>query len=164
MAAKGSKYVTKYTPEVHKALVDCIGMGMSKKMACDAAGVTTHCFYIWLRRGRDGELPELAKLFTDVKKAAATGVYSRLKRIEDAAKGGNWQADAWWLERVCPERFGKNRVEVTELLRLLRKMEADRGVPASNHETHQAIGKPGTSPEAMDPEPGPADPGAPEPS
>ena len=39
--------------------------------------------------------------------AKAKGTERRLARIESAGERGLWQADAWYLERTQPERFGR---------------------------------------------------------
>ena len=39
--------------------------------------------------------------------AEAKAIERRLNRIDEAGQNGNWQADAWYLERRYPHLFGK---------------------------------------------------------
>ena len=36
-----------------------------------------------------------------------------MARIRVSGQNGNWKADAWFLERSAPSRWGRTRVEVT---------------------------------------------------
>ena len=40
-------------------------------------------------------------------KYKAYAIALRVENIRQAGVEGNWQADAWWLERVDPENFGR---------------------------------------------------------
>lgn len=89
-----------------------------------------------------------------IKKARATAMQGRLQVIMDAAKGGeeyetqetvtkskdgsitkkvvrkktppNWTAAAWYLERQYCDQFGLNRLDLKELLQLLRAAKKER--------------------------------------
>jgi len=61
--------------------------------------------------GEKGDQP-YAEFFAEIDKAQGLAVATRLNRLQKAAQGGAWQADAWWLERRFPKEFGR-RQEIT---------------------------------------------------
>jgi len=76
-----------------------ISRGMNYAQAADAVGIHRDTLNDWEHTKSD---------FSDaLRKAKAEGINRRLERIERAAKKGDWRADAWWLERVYPDQFGK---------------------------------------------------------
>jgi hypothetical protein len=74
-------------------------------LAAKAAGVSSETFAQWRRKH-----PRFAEL---VQQAIAKGADEHLRRIEKAAEAGDWRASAWYLERILPQHFARNRVEVT---------------------------------------------------
>ena len=73
----------------------------------------------WYARGlgRDPDRP-CTPLFADfahgIEKARGDFVARRIRRIEQAAEGGTWTADAWAVERVDPDTWGrKDRLDVS---------------------------------------------------
>jgi hypothetical protein len=49
-----------------------------------------------------------------VEKARGEFVARRIRRIEQAAEGGTWTADAWAVERVDPDTWGRrDRLDVS---------------------------------------------------
>jgi hypothetical protein len=97
---------TKYTPEVVKLICQMISRGLNYCQAADAAGIHRDTLHEWERQ---------KPAFSDaLKRAKASGVDRRLKRIERAAAKGAWQADAWWLERNHPETWGRKSRETAE--------------------------------------------------
>jgi len=93
-----------HNPERKAAYLQAIRLGANRTAAAQAAGVARTTPYDWL------EDPEFAQQVND---AEATAMRVRLARVEKAAQGGDWRADAWVLERQFPEAFGKHRVEVS---------------------------------------------------
>src|SRR5688572_28894582 len=76
-----------------------IARGLTYSQAAEAAGLHRDTLADW-----EATKPE----FSDaLKRANANGIDRRLARIEKAAVKGNWQADAWWLERNCPQQWGR---------------------------------------------------------
>lgn len=94
---------TKYTSAILKQICDMVGSGMNYTQAAEAAGIHRDTFNEWQNSKSDFSVA--------LKKAKALGIARRLKRIEQAAKKGNWQADAWWLERVCRDQFARTLPE-----------------------------------------------------
>lgn len=96
---------TKYSAKTRDAILAAIAVGCSREQAAAVAGIGERTLYDWLKAK-----PQLSQ---DIEKAEAAGVQARLQRIEQAAQGGAWQADAWWLERRYPEQWGRrDRVNV----------------------------------------------------
>lgn len=97
---------TKFTPQVQQRILDAIALGLTYEQAATSAGIDRFTF----RRWRDSKAPFCA----EVEKAEVAGMAARLSRIQMAAIDGNWQADAWWLERRFPDQWGRReRVDVT---------------------------------------------------
>jgi hypothetical protein len=96
---------TKLTPGVVTKICGMIGRGLNYCQAAEAVGIHRDTFNEWAKTNSD---------FSDaLLRAKGEGIDRRLKRIEQAARKGNWQADAWWLERVCRDQFGRNRLELS---------------------------------------------------
>lgn len=137
---------SKFTEELAQAICDAVASGVPEIIAAQAAGVDKSTVTNWKK-----SKPEF---LAQIKEARARAVQVRIKRIEKAAKGGEdvdvtertikhkdgklerivskkktyptWQADAWWLERQFVEEFGLNRVELKEMLVLLRELKKER--------------------------------------
>lgn len=90
---------TKLTREMVKTITDAMGTGMNVEDTCLYAGIGKSTFYEWI-----AEFPEFADA---IKTAEVKAKMRRILRIEQAARNGAWQADAWYLERKYPEEFGK---------------------------------------------------------
>lgn len=81
-------------------------VGMPRRRVALAAGIHHDTLYEWLKTKPD--------FSAALEKAEASGEETRLHRIEQAAKKGEWQADAWWLERRYPDEWGRReRHDVT---------------------------------------------------
>lgn len=126
---------TKLTPELKTAIVEAIEGGNYFATACELAGVSVATGYDWLARGEGRgnrcQKPEFAEFAEAIKKATAKAEVEAIGRLRDAAKGGQvitrktttrkdgsevveesftypaWQADAWFLERRLPNKWGK---------------------------------------------------------
>lgn len=96
---------TKLTPARQKAIMRAIEQGATYEHAAAAAGIHYDTLNEWRKAN-----PEFAEA---LKAAEARGVLACLRRIEEAAKSGQWQAAAWILERRYPEEYGRrDRVNV----------------------------------------------------
>lgn len=90
---------TKLTPAVQKHVCEALELGVTYLMVAKAVGVAYETFNEWRKTN-----PQFSEA---VEKAEAAGVAARLARINAAGMAGNWQADAWWLERVHPRDYGR---------------------------------------------------------
>ena len=57
--------------------------------------------------GAEPTIPRLFAFFGSDKKARSEARIMRLNNIKQAGQAGNWQADAWWLERNFPDEYGR---------------------------------------------------------
>lgn len=97
---------TKLTPQLHLEIVKFIEAGNYIETAAAVAGVSPSTLRHWIRRGarqRDGPY----RLFSEaVKRAEARAEASALVRIRQAGEK-NWTAEAWYLERKFPHKWGR---------------------------------------------------------
>lgn len=104
----------KLTKELIQEISTVINDGGSNEDAAIIAGINRTTFYEWLAIADDKPNSIYADFSDAVKTAKVKRKLRRTARIEAAAKEGNWQADAWYLERVYPEEFAKrDRTEHT---------------------------------------------------
>jgi hypothetical protein len=109
---KGAKNVgrlggrpTTLTPELSAQIVAFVRDVGALATAARCAGVPVRVAREWLARGlgNDPDRP-CTPLYADfahaVEKARGEFVARRIRRIEQAAEGGTWTADAWAVERV----------------------------------------------------------------
>jgi len=116
---------TKLTPEIQEIIVSTIRVGAYQVTAQMRAGIGATTFHEWMLKGEEGEEP-YADFAKAVKLAEADSEAQRIARIARAGTGiqadidpddpdaprewiirPQWQADAWYLERRYPERYGK---------------------------------------------------------
>ena len=102
---------SKLTPETQKKIVDAISEGNYLETAAAIGGVTYTTLNNWMKKGESTSSGAYVEFLEAVKKAEAEAL--RVSRISKAGKEGNWQADAWYLERRYPDRWGKRVQEVT---------------------------------------------------
>lgn len=108
---------TKLTPELQRNLCAVIGAGNYIVTACNYVGISQSIFFEWLQRG-EGTHPvkPQTKQFTEfseaIRKAEAQAEATRVARIAKAGQDGIWTADAWYLERRYPERWGRRVQEI----------------------------------------------------
>lgn len=112
MASKGTKGGTMgrvpllQDEDLRKNLLGAISEGMSEKSSCELVGISEEAINSWKRKGAKGQQP-YAEFVQDLKKARQAAVLVRVRNLRKAASNGAWQADAWWLERMYPEEFGR---------------------------------------------------------
>jgi hypothetical protein len=108
---------TKYTPKVHKIIVDTVKKGNSLRDAGLLAGLGKETLETWLYNAKTmpEKYPHFVKLAADIDQARAE---RRIKAVEnivtvgDSQQAGTWQANAWFLERTDPENWGrKDKIE-----------------------------------------------------
>lgn len=135
----------KLTPELQKQICDTLAAGNYVDAVCDYVGIGTSTFYDWMKRGERGwkkDIDDGYVGFSDaVKKARSQSEIVSVSRIRRAAMGEQvvkrkvvtkpdgtqiveetitppeWTADAWFLERSFPDRWGRRRVDVSSVNR-----------------------------------------------
>lgn len=94
---------TKYTSETVERVLEAIRLGATYELAAGYAGISYTTFNDWHQKK-----PEFSQALKEAEGVAAVGW---LKRIEDAAAEGAWQAGAWKLERRYPQDYGRTVVD-----------------------------------------------------
>ena len=97
----------KLTPEMQKNICNFIAHGIPLGHAANVAGISSTTFYDWYRKGENAKSGRYYDFYVAVEKAKSQAVALRLDNIRKAGEDGNWQADAWWLERIDPDNFAK---------------------------------------------------------
>lgn len=99
--------------EIQERLLQAIRLGAFIEHACYYAGINSSTFRQWRQKASENIEP-YASFWLRVNEAESEAIMRRLARIENAGKDGSWQADAWYLERKYPDKFGRrDRVELS---------------------------------------------------
>lgn len=102
---------TKLTDQLCDEICNDIKAGVPIKHAAIAHGITDATFYNWYNQGKNAKSGAKRRFYEQVEEAKSVAITLRARRIYKAGED-NWQADAWWLERVDPDNFGrKDRYE-----------------------------------------------------
>jgi hypothetical protein len=101
------------TPEVADRIVALLSAGNYVQVAIRACGVARRTYTDWLAKGREGD-PEFEAFAERVDRARAEGEARNVAQIARAA-GDSWQAAAWLLERMAPERWGRVSVRLRDV-------------------------------------------------
>ena len=144
---------TDLTPEAVAEVAYLLPRTLYLRTVADFLGVHRSSVYRWLERGRREEKrlrrptakpkpsEAIYKQFCDAyKKGLAEGEIRAVAAIRQAA-AESWQAAAWLLERRFPERWGRDRVLLLDLLRKVKALRAE--CPGATPETSAPIGAAG---------------------
>lgn len=97
----------KFTPERTRKIIKAIKEGSPHETAAAAAGISTSTFYKWLEKGEQYETGVYRDFVDNIAQAEAQAESERIRRINKAGREGDWKADAWYLERRYPEKYGR---------------------------------------------------------
>lgn len=91
-------------------------LGLSIKLSCQHAGISTASYFAWMSRGEKEQEKDtiFSRLYNKIKKAESAHALANLAIIQKAAKEKTWQAAAWLLERRHPE-YRMNHEQVIEI-------------------------------------------------
>lgn len=99
------------------AIVHYLARGLYVEDAAALSGVHRSTAFDWIARGEewldveDEKIPENEVVYRDfavaVENARSTAVEEALDSIRVAAREGQWQAAAWYLERTRPGRYSR---------------------------------------------------------
>lgn len=106
------------------AIVYLLGRGLYVEDAAAIVGVARSTAFDWIARGEEWidteieKVPEAEKVYREfsvaVEKARSEAREIALDSIRAAAREGQWQAAAWYLERTAPNRYARvERREIT---------------------------------------------------
>ena len=117
----------KLTDQLCDDICNDIKAGVPIKHAAIAHGISKSTFYDWYSKGENAKSGKFKKFYDKVEEAKSVAVTLRARRIYKAGEM-SWQADAWWLERVDPDNFGKKdfhdvRMEADVKTDLLEKLQ-----------------------------------------
>lgn len=101
---------SKFNDEVAEKILAAIRAGNFAEVAAVYAGISASTFYEWTRRGRAGEEP-FAAFVEEVEQALASAEVRHVVNITEAAKK-DWRASAWYLPRVCRDRWAERLPEL----------------------------------------------------
>ncbi len=102
----------KLSDNVRARLAECLRLGMHPSAAAQGMGIARETLERWVGNGkRDAELElatPYAKLYTALAAATAEAEETALRNLQTAAEEPkHWMANAWFLERRFPKRWGK---------------------------------------------------------
>lgn len=127
-AGTAKKRTNKPLHEVDKTIIPTVlralREGNTVADACAVAGISDDTLGRWKRSD--------AEFAAAVEKARADARRARIQRIQAAGEAGNWQADAWFLERSDPQNWGRTTKLILDvdagLQRQLAEAARARGV------------------------------------
>ena len=117
----------KLTDRLCDEICNDIKAGVPIVHAAISHGITHTTFYDWYNKGKNAKSGKFKQFYDKVEEAKSVAITLRARRIYKAGED-NWQADAWWLERVDPDNFGKKdfhdvRMEADVKTDLLEKLQ-----------------------------------------
>ena len=96
----------KLTDKLCDEICNDIKAGVPIVHAAISHGITHTTFYDWYNKGKTARSGKFKQFHDKVEEAKSVAITLRARRIYKAGED-NWQADAWWLERVDPDNFGR---------------------------------------------------------
>lgn len=96
----------KLTDQLCDEICNDIKAGVPIKHASIAHGISESTFYNWFDKGKEAKSGKFRKFYDKIQEAKSVAITLRARRIYKAGET-SWQADAWWLERVDPDNFGR---------------------------------------------------------
>ena len=96
----------KLTDQLCDEICNDIKAGVPIDHAAISHGITRQTFYNWYNKGETAKSGKFKVFHDKVEEAKSVAITLRARRIYKAGET-SWQADAWWLERVAPNEFGR---------------------------------------------------------
>ena len=122
----------KFKPDVTKTIIEALRKGHFVTNACKMAGIDGDTYYIWLKRGRQGEEP-YATFAKEATAARSVVIDKMIDVIQTCAVQGDWRAASWYLEKVDRQNYGQSFKIETEEQKTLEKM-SDEEIDQFMHE------------------------------
>lgn len=124
MAKRGRP--TDLTPDIQAKIVEVVAAGNYREIAAHAAGISPRTLAGWVAQGKKAKSGIHRDFLQAVLKAEQDAEIRMVKAIVDGAEQDPKHAQ-WWLERKAPERWGRDRQIIKELLDRVKSLEAERG-------------------------------------
>lgn len=96
----------KLTDKLCDEICNDIKAGVPIKHAVISHGISETTYYRWYDKGKEAKSGKFRNFYDKIQEAKSVAVTLRARRVYKAGET-SWQADAWWLERVDPENFGR---------------------------------------------------------
>lgn len=96
----------KLTPEAHKAIIDALSIGCTRKDSAESAGISYVTFLNWLETGQASKRGRFFEFLNAVTIAEAEARKKYTSTIARAAADGDWRAAETFLKRRDPENWG----------------------------------------------------------
>ncbi len=107
----------KFTPEVRACFLEAIGCGVGIDTAAAFAGVSASTVHNRITRGEQeqaaGKTSEFVEFLEGLTRTRASVHVQLASQIQRAGEK-DWRANAWMLERLAPDQFGRHRVAEDE--------------------------------------------------
>lgn len=101
------------TDELQSEMVKLMQAGNYYETAAACCGLHPETGRVWMRKGAKAKTGRYRRFFVAIKEAEAFAEASALTRIRQAG-AKVWQADAWFLERRMPQKWGRWERKVDE--------------------------------------------------
>jgi len=98
---------SKLTLDIQKRIGDNIALGLTYRLAAEAAGITYKTFNEYMNRGQTEKSGKYYQFYKYIQKCNADAAKVLLERINEAAKSGDTQMCTWILERRFASDFGR---------------------------------------------------------
>lgn len=142
------------TPVVRDAIVKAVSLGLpwTSEPVARVANVSPRTLRLWVKNGREAKSGVYRDLYVALTAAEQSAIQRSLETIQKAAAEREvvetketrrpdgtvvtvttrrteftWTAAAWYLERTLPDVFGRNRVELEDLWKLVRQVMKGQG-------------------------------------
>jgi transposase len=98
----------KLTEELAEKICHYISQGNYFDTSCKLVGIDYSTFRAWILKGEEDGRGKFHDFSESIKRAEAEAEAKRVEMILKAGSlGGDWKANAWYLERKYPERWGR---------------------------------------------------------
>jgi len=129
---------TLLTPQMIEKAREMRAKGLSDQAIYTTLGICKDTFYKWIKKGEAGRKPYVD--FADaLKRGEARLEEDCVNGILEQGRKGNWQALAWILERLFPERYAKKdtySVDQKEPFRVVVEYVSTVSTKDSSHSNH----------------------------
>jgi hypothetical protein len=124
MAKRGRGRPTLFTKARRNKIIKAIAAGNYREVAAQTAGIDKATLRGWMRRGRLEKKGDYFSFFTAVMEAENKAESVAVQAVRLAGKD-DVKHFQWWLERKCPERWGRDTFQIKQLQAEFEKMKAE---------------------------------------